>query len=683
MPLNPAGLPNDPIMREARFVVWGWTWNESKGKWDKPPLRPFDGHAASVTNEADWTDLSRAVAAVARLGLDGIGVVLTGTEGVTGIDLDKCRDPLTGTIEPWAQAIINRFRSYWEPSASGTGIRIFIRAQLPPGRRRSGRIEMYDSGRYLTINGNPGPGAARRFEERQTELDAWHAEVFPPVEPVVPPVHHGHPLTSADDRAVLDHARGAKNGAKFVQLYDAGDTSGHTSHSEARQAVCSILAFWCGDDPGQCARLFQDSALYRADKWPRERDKVLEIAYNRDDFYQWPTTANRVPLSTLATPPVAGDLADYLIMPHDVLARLAADQAAALAERDRRLDAVDALLMSEDMLPIDRIIAYGVVKAGAIARHQQTGDETTRDLVVNQKAIACAINVSRQTVGGKLKQWSDQRHLAKATRPTGQQTRKGNEILETVIQLPAQSFTDNIVLAADWKRPAGAKHVGGNGNRCPKCDGTTTKRTTETKTIETTTLSCAECGHVHTQTQHTIGKSTTTYSFSDDSTPPMVDLAAMGGHPPSPLVPIPPDRSRPRRAPTPSTLDTPPVAGLTPSDCGTAVRSATPPPSVTVPVVPEPAPLGQAFASTTIGRHGARDVARRTASLKPPANLQPHLAVEPFPLDRLPCCLARGCAQRVDRRGDRYCAVCVGSGEGYSNEPPPASPLNAVAVADD
>jgi len=51
-----------------------------------------------------------------------------------------------------------------------------------------------------------------------------------------------------------------------------------------------------------------------------------------------------------------------------------------------------------------------------------------------------------------------------------------------------------------------------------------------------------------------------------------------------------------------------------------------------------------------------------------PADLQPHLAVQPLRLDRLPRCLAGGCTRRVERRGDRYCHACVNSGQGYANE---------------
>jgi len=371
---------------------------------------------------------------------------------------------------------------------------------------------------------------------------------------------------------VLDHARAAKNGAKFSRLYDAGDTSGHKSHSEARQAVCSMLAFWCEHDQAQCGRLFQGSALYREVKWPRERDKVLEIAYNRGDFYRWPAPEARVPLSTLDTPPVADDGVDYLAMPHDALARLTADLAAIAAERGRRLDAIDELLTCPEMSEVEKVTAYAVVKAAAVAQERLPADAPTHKIVVNQTTIACGIGLSRQTVGKKLQIWSDQQYMRKELRGTGRFTKEGAEIKETVLHLPGRTLTDNLAMASTWHRPPDAKRQGGNGRRCPQCNGTTTKTEIETKTVETKTVSCDDCGHVHTQTRRTIAIPKTTYTFHDAAdVPTMLDLAAMRGH-------------------TPSTLDTPPVAPLTTEACGTTVHPATPPHAATPPGVEAPAP---------------------------------------------------------------------------------------------
>ncbi len=45
---------------------------------------------------------------------------------VAGIDLDTCRDPETGAIEGWAQAIVDRLGTYTEVSPSGTGVKLFL-----------------------------------------------------------------------------------------------------------------------------------------------------------------------------------------------------------------------------------------------------------------------------------------------------------------------------------------------------------------------------------------------------------------------------------------------------------------------------------------------------------------------------------------------------------------------------
>ncbi|MGG5818731.1 hypothetical protein [Falsiroseomonas sp. HW251] len=61
----------------------------------------------------------------------GIGIRLgqRETDGhmLAAIDLDACRDPDTGVIEPWAQALLDRFPgAYCETSPSGTGLHLLF-----------------------------------------------------------------------------------------------------------------------------------------------------------------------------------------------------------------------------------------------------------------------------------------------------------------------------------------------------------------------------------------------------------------------------------------------------------------------------------------------------------------------------------------------------------------------------
>src|SRR5215217_3521543 len=66
------------------------------------------------------------------------------------------------------------------------------------------------------------------------------------------------------DEEVISLAKSAKNVAKFKALWQ-GDISGYASHSEADQALVSLLAFYTQDE-NQLDSLYRQSALCR-EKW--------------------------------------------------------------------------------------------------------------------------------------------------------------------------------------------------------------------------------------------------------------------------------------------------------------------------------------------------------------------------------------------------------------------------------
>lgn len=274
-----------------RWVVWRYVWRADKlrkdgsrerGDWDKPPFNARTGEPASTTDPKTWCSLAAAKDAYRRGGWDGIGIVLP--DGIVGIDLDSCRDPQTGTIDPWAQEVIDEVKSYTENSPSSTGIRIVARGRIPGDRRRKGRFEIYDGktkegkpgGRYLTVTGQLVEGGWDSIRRCPNAIARVCERMFAN-EPGPKPEH---PISGLTDDEIIAKAQAADNGAEFERLW-RGELSDHPTHSEAVASLVFRLAFWTRDRE-QIDRLFRRSRQFHGkwvEKWKRsgqdEIDKAL------------------------------------------------------------------------------------------------------------------------------------------------------------------------------------------------------------------------------------------------------------------------------------------------------------------------------------------------------------------------------------------------------------------------
>jgi primase-polymerase (primpol)-like protein len=243
------------------------------GRWTKPPIDPVTGHRARSNDPNTWATFDATLASARRWHLPGIGFVVTRQDPYIGIDIDRCRDPETGNVEHWASDIIAQFGSYTEVTPSSAGVRVWIRVEgqrlLPDGSagRRNGAVEIYGTGRFFTVTGHP-VGATAVIEERTEQLAVFCTEIFGTAKPVESPQVSKGVASPRSDADIIKQARSARNGHKFVRLFDHGD-SGEFDHDDSRadQALVSLLAFWT-QDPSQLDRLFRRSALYR-DKWER------------------------------------------------------------------------------------------------------------------------------------------------------------------------------------------------------------------------------------------------------------------------------------------------------------------------------------------------------------------------------------------------------------------------------
>jgi primase-polymerase (primpol)-like protein len=183
--------------------------------------------------------------------------------------------------------------SYAEVSPSGTGVKVFVRGKLPPGRRRKGQIEMYDRGRFFTTTGHRLADSPAIVNERGEELRLLHSRVFgDPARKAADGKRgsHGNLVSGLSDNELMYRAMRATNGEKFGRLW-AGDTSDYANcdnegRSEADLALCSMLAFWVGPDEAGIDRLFRQSGLYRG-KWERPdyRALTLAAALDREEFW--------------------------------------------------------------------------------------------------------------------------------------------------------------------------------------------------------------------------------------------------------------------------------------------------------------------------------------------------------------------------------------------------------------
>jgi primase-polymerase (primpol)-like protein len=269
-----------------QWVVWKRELRD--GKLTKVPYNPDDGQFASVTDPKSWSTFDRASEAFEDGGFHGLGLVFTDDDPYVGIDLDKCRNPETGEIQPGAKEIIDLLASYTEVTQSGGGFHVIAKGTLPGKRRKKaveggGAIEMYDKGRYFVMTGDRLDGTLETINERNEQLSQLYATVFgedgvrnkpkkdrrmdnekkaTPKPRLIPATGTGRVIE--DDDELLNQARKATKGEKFIALFDGGDISGHSNDpSAADLALCNTLAYWTRYDAARMDRLFRRSKLFR------------------------------------------------------------------------------------------------------------------------------------------------------------------------------------------------------------------------------------------------------------------------------------------------------------------------------------------------------------------------------------------------------------------------------------
>ncbi len=223
--LRPEVIPPE-LAESTKWVVWSYEIWEQNGvfRLDKQPYQAKNpnGDVSRVLSRTYLSELSDLDTAVSCLRenpyMDGIGYFFVEGDGLTGVDFDNCRDPITGEIQGEYLFWIEKIGSYTEVSPSGTGVKVWVKGKVPDNYFLStvstgfriqnyagGEIEVFRGGQYFTVTTQLLNGYDR-IKVAQRELDVicefsmsntvWNFKYFPEQE-------HDLPLRKLDEQIEL------------------------------------------------------------------------------------------------------------------------------------------------------------------------------------------------------------------------------------------------------------------------------------------------------------------------------------------------------------------------------------------------------------------------------------------------------------------------------------------------
>lgn len=160
----------------------------------------------------------------------GVGFMLG--EGFGGIDLDSCRNPDTGALEPWAEDVVRRCATYAEISPSGRGVKLFFRydmSALPTlqdalGKDGEGKKKFGANWKHKGNGTQHPPGIELYFGRRYFTLTEQHLDWTPdnlcvvPTETLLWIIREAGPALAAVNNHSGDRARDRSRSATAFRL---------------------------------------------------------------------------------------------------------------------------------------------------------------------------------------------------------------------------------------------------------------------------------------------------------------------------------------------------------------------------------------------------------------------------------------------------------------------------------
>lgn len=172
------------VLRAQPWIGWKAQLDDDGTKWRKEPRQiAYPDRLAANNRPDDWRGVDDVEEMLVLTGdelFDGFGIVLTELAEIVFVDIDHCRDPLTGAIAPWVERIIRLLDSWTEISVSGTGIHVFARGRVRKGLNDyldgdpRQKVELYSSGRFAYLTGHVLHEAPVRAQQALVSLLASH-----------------------------------------------------------------------------------------------------------------------------------------------------------------------------------------------------------------------------------------------------------------------------------------------------------------------------------------------------------------------------------------------------------------------------------------------------------------------------------------------------------------------------
>jgi putative DNA primase/helicase len=134
---------------------------------------------AKVNDPNTWGTYDEAFWAYNDRDLLGIGFVFTEDDPYVGIDIDKCRNPLDGTLTKESMMIIRLLNSYTEVSPSGTGLHVIVKSLLPFRGKQGDEFEIYHHGRFFTMTGHHYSPTPLKIQQRDDQVFQLIDKYFP------------------------------------------------------------------------------------------------------------------------------------------------------------------------------------------------------------------------------------------------------------------------------------------------------------------------------------------------------------------------------------------------------------------------------------------------------------------------------------------------------------------------